>query len=218
MSDVLAKLEDRIKRWENNSDKARVSVKLGLLRELRNALAAAPQAADDARADPIAWFYELANAVIHHDDGRKEYVDWKKHVSFTPPCAGDAQRNVTPLYAAPDALQTQVENLTRALARHEAHEYEQRAWAAEAQVEELTQQIWDSISKSEARGIQIKLDAATAQIGALREAVKVSKALLDNIAEFGTITDGEFLDAAYVAVDAALAATEPLPSPQEPQG
>ena len=54
----------------------------------------------DTRDAPRAWTYELAHARIWDIYDRPgEYTDWRWHVSFYEPNAGEAMRNVTPLYA-----------------------------------------------------------------------------------------------------------------------
>ena len=63
--------------------------------ERLRAPAASPQA-------PMAWRYELAHARFWNDDITPgPWTDWRWHVSETEPNAGDAMRNVTPLYAVP---------------------------------------------------------------------------------------------------------------------
>lgn len=50
-------------------------------------------------AEPVAYMFELANA---RNTETNEPCNWgRPQLSFTPPCAGKYQRNVTPLYAAP---------------------------------------------------------------------------------------------------------------------
>lgn len=51
---------------------------------------------------PLAWRYELAHARIWTNDKTPgPWTDWRWHVSETQPCAGEAMRNVTPLYPIP---------------------------------------------------------------------------------------------------------------------
>jgi hypothetical protein len=103
-----------------------------------------------------------------------------------------------------------VDDLTQKLAHHEAHEYEHRAWAAEAQVEELTREkeAWRNRAdewRTYYRRVKQLHYAATAQIAALREALKVAADII-----------GHPDDAMSIHIRAALAATEPAKE-SEPQ-
>jgi uncharacterized protein YPO0396 len=147
-----------------------------LREDVRRLTPAAPQAADDARAE-AAW--SLADA----------------------------------LAARIDALQTQVENLTRALAHHEAHEYEHRAWAAESRVEELTRER--DAAKGEVEILERLRDnylvmwrTATAQIAALREALKDAREIILDLVH-SCWSEAEGSDADWIGgIDAALASTK----------
>ena len=68
------------------------------VKELETRLSGAAQGA----GKPLAWRYELAHARNWLDDKTLgDYTNWRWHVSETEPHAGDAMRNVTPLYALP---------------------------------------------------------------------------------------------------------------------
>ncbi len=46
----------------------------------------------------VAWYYELADSVIHHIGGSKEYVNWNPHISFIEPCVPEGSiRNLKAL-------------------------------------------------------------------------------------------------------------------------
>lgn len=85
---------------------------------------------------------DLTRELERHARDMGEYRDRADKMTRDLKTALDREAATTKRYDDRiEALQTQVEDLTQRLARHEAHDYEQRAWAAEARVEELTRWI-----------------------------------------------------------------------------
>lgn len=181
---------------------------------VRDALAAAPQAADDARAEIAAKAISLA--VAKNASVAPELV-------YAPVLWG--------LRDFADPLQTRVEELTRGLEVSESFcdgykasvehletacdRWANQAGAAEAKVEELTRErdmLWQSsrlLADAQERD-EARADAATAQIATLREAVIEVNELVVHWYNSRAI-DGQSGGQALTVLAAALAATEPAP-------
>lgn len=58
------------------------------------------RAAMAGEAEPVAWRFEIADAVVHNDDGTKTGAKWRVVLSPIEPCVPEwGIRNLTPLYA-----------------------------------------------------------------------------------------------------------------------